>query len=181
MIYTIGYQRLTPKRLGEFVDALDAVLIDCRTNPISRIPGFGHNQLEWQFGMRYAYRGRMLGGRGNTTPEGIDYLREMATHGNALLLCLEEAPGDCHRHHNICGPHFPDAVHIFRDELFTAGALQAALDAGPDADYEICGKVDDLANQPNRCRICTGSQVNALASPRDREMVPGVCRGYPRG
>jgi hypothetical protein len=56
-----------------------------------------------------------------------------------LLLCAEEAPGDCHRHHDICGPHFPGAVHIFCDELFTAGALQEAIDAGPDADHETCG------------------------------------------
>ena len=62
------------------------------------------------------------------------------------MLCAEEAPGDCHRHHDICGPHFPDAVHIFRDELFTAGALQEALNAGPDADYEICGDVAHLFN-----------------------------------
>jgi hypothetical protein len=30
---------------------------------------------------------------------------------------MEEAPGDCHRHRDICAPHVPEAVHIFRDEL----------------------------------------------------------------
>jgi hypothetical protein len=57
---------------------------------------------------------------------------------------MEEAPGDCHRHRDICGPHIPDAIHIFRDELVTSRALRAALDAGPDADYEIAGSLADL-------------------------------------
>jgi hypothetical protein len=44
---------------------------------------------------------------------------------------MEEAPGDCHRHHAICGPHFPAAVHIFRDEQFTAkNAARCAVDDG---------------------------------------------------
>jgi hypothetical protein len=61
---------------------------------------------------------------------GIDRLRLDAERATLLLLCMEEAPGDCHRHHAICGLHFPAAVHIFRDEQFTAKTLQDALDAG---------------------------------------------------
>jgi hypothetical protein len=53
---------------------------------------------------------------------------------------MEEAPGDCHRNRDICAPHVPEAVHIFRDELI----VQAALDAGPDADYEVAGSLRDL-------------------------------------
>jgi hypothetical protein len=140
MIYTIGYQR---SRLAQFVEALDAALIDCRHKPMSRIAGFSGWELARQFGHRYQPRGHELGGRGHTTPAGIDRLcAHSQERSTVLLLCMEEAPGDCHRHHDICGPHFPDAIQIFRDELFTAGALQAALDAGPDADYEICGKVE---------------------------------------
>jgi len=55
---------------------------------------------------------------------------------------MEEAPGDCHRHLAICGPHFPEAIHIFRDEQFTARALQVALDAGDMA--RLYGETDDL-------------------------------------
>jgi hypothetical protein len=55
---------------------------------------------------------------------------------------MEEAPGDCHRHHAICGPHFPAAVHIFRDEQFTAKMLQDALDAGDVA--RLYGETADL-------------------------------------
>jgi hypothetical protein len=124
------------------LDALDAVLIDCRHKPISRIAGFSGRELAKQFGHRYQQRGHELGGR--TTPEGIASVRALGIRGNALLLCLEEAPGDCHRHDDICGRALSGRGPIFRNELFNAGALQAALDAGPDADYETCGVVDDL-------------------------------------
>jgi hypothetical protein len=53
---------------------------------------------------------------------------------------MEEAPGDCH--HAICGPHFPDAVHIFRDQQFTAKALQDALDSADVA--RLYGETADL-------------------------------------
>jgi uncharacterized protein (DUF488 family) len=146
MLYTIGYQRLTPQRLAQFVDALQALLVDCRHKPSSRIAGFGRYQLEQRFGMRYAWRGSILGGSGNTTSEGFRYLREVSRgDGNLLLMCMEEAPGDCHRHHDICARHFPDAIHIFQDELFTARALQAAIDQG--GDYEISGDVADIISR----------------------------------
>jgi hypothetical protein len=73
-------------------------------------------RLAEQFGARYQQRGHELGGHGHTTVDGIDRLRLDAERATLLLLCMEEAPGDCHRHHAICGPHFPGAVHIFRDD-----------------------------------------------------------------
>ena len=75
MIYTIGYQAITPERLAEFVEALDAQLIDCRFRPVSRKPGFGGAQLAKQFGDRYRQRGDQLGGLGHTTAEGIERTR----------------------------------------------------------------------------------------------------------
>jgi hypothetical protein len=97
---------------------------------MSRIPGFGGRQLAGLLGDRYEYRGDRLGGHGATTPAGIAELgRERRT---VLLMCKEESPGECHRHHAICGPHFPDAIHIFREELLTAASLQAAIDTDSD-------------------------------------------------
>jgi hypothetical protein len=76
---------------------------------------------------------------------------------------MEEAPGDCHRHHAICGPHFPEAIHIFRDEQFTVGALQAALNAG-DATrlYGEAGRPVPVMRPPDRgvttlCPRCSGA------------------------
>ena len=50
-----------------------------------------------QFGARYQQRGHELGGHGHTTVDGIDRLRLDAERATLLLLCMEEAPGDCHR------------------------------------------------------------------------------------
>jgi hypothetical protein len=124
LIYTIGYQRLTSRRLEKIVGDLDAILVDCRYRPFSQRPEFSGDRLAEQFGARYQQRGHELGGHGHTTVDGIDRLRLDAERATLLLLCMEEAPGDCHRHHAICGPHFPAAVHIFRDEQFTAKTLQ---------------------------------------------------------
>jgi hypothetical protein len=130
MIYTIGYQRLTSRRLEKIVGDLNAILVDCRHRPFSQRPEFGGDRLAEQFGTRYQQRGHELGGHGHTTADGIDRLRLDAERATLILLCMAEAPGDCHRHHAICGRHFPHAVPIFRDEQFTAKALQDALDAG---------------------------------------------------
>jgi len=129
LIYTIGYQRLTSRRLEKIVGDLDAILVDCRYRPVSQRPEFSGDRLAEQFGARYQRRGHELG-HGHTTADGIDRLRLDTERATLILLCMEEAPGDCHRHHAICGPHFPDAVHIFRDDQFTAKALQDAIDAG---------------------------------------------------
>jgi len=106
------------------------ILVDCRHRPFSQRPEFSGDRLADQFGARYQQRGHELDGHDHTTVDGIDRLRLDAERATLLLLCMEEAPGDCHRHHAICGPHFPAAVHIFRDEQFTAKTLQDALDAG---------------------------------------------------
>jgi hypothetical protein len=154
-IYTIGYQRLKPTRLQEIATVLDAIVIDCRVRPQSRRAEFNKPALEKLLGSRYLWRGYQLGGRsyggqqGAITQEGIDWLRIQAAHQNLLLLCMEEAPGECHRHHGICDPHFPDAIHIYRDELLTADSLRICIK--DDVDYTLCGSLRGLLgrNQPN--------------------------------
>jgi hypothetical protein len=57
MIYTIGYQRLTSRRLEKIVGDLNAILVDCRHRPFSQRPEFGGDRLAEQFGTRYQQRG----------------------------------------------------------------------------------------------------------------------------
>lgn len=95
MIYTIGYQRLSPPRLAAIVAGLGAVLIDVRYKPVSRKPGFGGNQLAALLGDRYQQRGDRLGGFGRTSSAGIEELRRDQADKTLLLMCQEHAPGDC--------------------------------------------------------------------------------------
>ena len=52
------------------------------------------------------------------------------------------APGECHRHMFICSEHFPDALHIYDDEIVTAGELERSM--RDDDDYEVSGSLADL-------------------------------------
>ena len=65
----------------------------------------------------------------STIAAGIRELRRVSKQANRLLLCAEEHPKDCHRHSLICGPHFPEAIHICRGSTFTAEALSADIAA----------------------------------------------------
>ena len=134
MILTIGYQRESLQTLRELAENTGGVIVDVRTSPVSRKPGFGRRQLEAALGALYTWRGDVLGGRGHVTPEGIQWLRDFAASRTAILLCQCHAPGDCHRHSDICAPHFPDAVHLFETEAFEAGELTAAIATGAEYD-----------------------------------------------
>src|SRR5690606_19705382 len=128
MIYTIGYEALTPNEFFRIVRRMDAVVIDGRFIRGRAKRGFGVRQLEVELQHKYEWHGNSLGGFGNITPTGIAMLRNRQQAETLLLVCMEEAPGECHRHHGICWPHFPEAVHIFRDELILARDLQESLD-----------------------------------------------------
>lgn len=141
MIYTIGYQTLRPKRLLEIADQLGiSTVIDCRCTTRSRVAGFGGLQLSRLLNTehtpdRYVHCGRTLGGRGNVTAEGIDWLRRTfyadAPDGrNGLLLCMEEGPWDCHRHHDIVREHFPNALHIYSELLYSPADIEQAMRDG---------------------------------------------------
>jgi hypothetical protein len=131
MLLTIGYQRLRPERLLQLATAFDATVLDCRYKPLSRRAGFGGRQLAALLGERYRWAGESLGGYGRTTPNGIASLKEfLETPRNAMLLCMEESPAECHRHDAICDPHFPNALHICRDDVLKASALSASIKAG---------------------------------------------------
>jgi uncharacterized protein (DUF488 family) len=139
-IYTVGYDHMSPKRLIEVLDALDVVLlIDCRSKPWSRIPGFDKATLMRSLGTRYEWRGRELGGLGDgPQAAAIEVLAASARakSRNVALLCKEEAPAACHRHSDIAVPllkkHGIDCVHVFQDELVLASELERALQTNSD-------------------------------------------------
>lgn len=150
MIFSIGYQRLTVAELARLAEQLDAVVWDVRGVPVSRKPGFGRRQLEAALGTRYEWHGANLGNKGaNTvTPEG---LAELASEPRTvILMCQEEAPGDCHRHHKIAMPLLAQGVrvmHVYRDEVVGAQELAAALESpDPDATYEFSPLDEILAS-----------------------------------
>lgn len=138
-LYTIGYARLSPSRLREIASGLGTVVVDCRFNPRSRRPGFGRAQLSQLLGDCYRWEGLTLGGFGNVTQQGIRCVRELLRKRPVLLLCKEAEPGDCHRHRDICVRHFPDALHIYEDELIRASELQRAVD--DDDEYRVAGSL----------------------------------------
>jgi hypothetical protein len=71
-----------------------------------------------------------LCGHAHTTKSGIQALQHYADdQANCVLLCMEEHPADCHRPTSITGPHFPGALHIYRDRLFFSSEL-SRVDAG---------------------------------------------------
>lgn len=136
MIYSIGYQRLTLSRLIDLVDELDAVLVDVRSSPFRAKDGFRRPQLEQALGNGYVWRGDVLGGRTPIQQAGIEYLRQFdgKVTTNCIIMCMEHAAGECHRHHDICAPHFPQALHIVDRYLVQASELSRAIEADDDPD-----------------------------------------------
>jgi hypothetical protein len=134
MIFTIGFQKLPLGTLERILGALDALLIDVRSHPMSRKPGYSGKALRERFGDNYLWMGDHLGGHFPITEYGLGMLEPYDNHlsTHCLLLCLEEAPGECHRHHAICGPHFPQALHIYQDMLIPAYSLAEAIEADID-------------------------------------------------
>jgi len=127
LIYTVGYARLKPLTLAVLAEQLGAVVTDCRAKPVSRNAGFNRKALTELLGPNYEWWGDRLGGFGGTSEAGILELRQAAHEEDRLLICVEEHPEECHRHGLICGPHFPEAIHIFRDYTFTAKDLSTAI------------------------------------------------------
>lgn len=161
MIYSIGYEYLAPADLAAIAVKLNARVIDVRSRPSGRVKrGFARKDLQHlieQGGGSYDWRGFELGGRGlGVLARGLDYLAARADDSgmlerNLLLLCQESAPGDCHRHHAIAMPlaaRGVTVVHIYEDEVFTATALQRALDDDdPDAAYDRVTFAELLAGE----------------------------------
>lgn len=133
-IYSIGYQKLELDDLKDIAEQFDAVVVDVRSVPSSRKKGFSRKALEDALGPFYVFKGDHLGGRApGVIIEGLNWLKTFSH--NTMLLCMEEAPGECHRHHDIATRLLPsiDVTHIYQNELIKASELQRALDE--DNDY----------------------------------------------
>lgn len=114
MIYSIGYSRLTPSGLARLVSELDVeAVIDVRSIPNSRRPAWAKKNLVALLGRRYEWRGDELGGRAPVTVAALDRLaKENRQRRRLMLLCLEEAPWECHRHHSIAAPLLDRGVNV---------------------------------------------------------------------
>lgn len=147
-IYSVGYQKLTPAGLAELVRGLGAVLIDVRSHPAGRVRrGFGKSDLQALLGPLYEWHGKALGGKGKgVTAAGLDMLA--ADPRRLLLMCMEHAPGECHRHHTIAVPLLARGVvvrHVYEDQVVAADELQRAIDR--DDDYEFTSLADLLEQE----------------------------------
>jgi hypothetical protein len=116
------------------------LLIDVRSNPWSRKPGFAGSQLTKVFGERYQ-QARYLGGRTRIEPATFASLAEIGKgRDNTMLMCAEEAPADCHRHGDIAVPLYSyyevDCLHVFQDELIRASDLERSLREGGPYPYQ---------------------------------------------
>lgn len=117
-LYTIGYQGRKPEGLLRLAEHLDVVIIDVRAVPHSRVAHWRRPALEKLLGARYLWRGDVLGGRyqgrGGPTAEGFAWLRAELDRGRRMaLMCMERAPGDCHRFGLITRGRFPEAQHVY--------------------------------------------------------------------
>jgi len=101
VIYTIGYQGLTPARfIGLLKEHSVNLLLDVRSRPYSRMKGFSKNAVaaslrEADIGYRWA--GDRLGGFSGISEPAIAGLAETAERNTVCLMCMEVDPDKCHR------------------------------------------------------------------------------------
>jgi uncharacterized protein (DUF488 family) len=143
VIYTVGYQALTVDGLAGLLE-LHRVeqLVDVRTSPWSRKPGFGKRELEDRFGSPpgpvYEWRGDMLGGKGDAISG--DAIAWLASQQDRLaLLCMEDDPCGCHRYWLIARRLLElgvECTHIHGEREYTTSEL-----------LERCGDVPPWSRQ----------------------------------
>jgi len=145
VIYTIGYQRLEVERLSRIVLTLELTLIDARSSPVSRKPGYGSGQLKKLFNEAYEHHPE-LGGRCAVSDSAVAEMARRNRRGESLLLlCMEHAPAECHRHTDLAMRllnHDVDCLHICGDEIVRASELERSLVDGDD--YECFEIPEDL-------------------------------------
>jgi uncharacterized protein (DUF488 family) len=152
MIYSIGYQGMSPQALLAVLDALKVeALIDVRSVPSSRKPGYSRKALQAALGARYEWRGDSLGGRGDGPT--VDGLAALELEDRAvMLLCLERLPGECHRYHAIALPLADRKIevwHVVGDEVIETLQVKRALAseaAGKGCTYDCAGLADFAAS-----------------------------------
>jgi uncharacterized protein (DUF488 family) len=124
-IFTIGHSNVEAERIIELLRRYAVrVVVDVRSAPYSRYsPQFNKDNLRrilQAAGIAYVYGGAKLGGRPQDPEcyaegqvryaliesqpwyrDGIDHLLETAREQRCAIMCAEEDPAHCHRHHLI--------------------------------------------------------------------------------
>ncbi|WP_439623403.1 hypothetical protein [Gemmata sp.] len=155
-IYSVGYAQHSPDSLKELVTRLRATLVDVRSRPSGRVKrGFSKADLTALLGDRYEWHGKDLGGMGQgATPAGIERLAK--DDRRLILMCMEDAPGDCHRFQSVGLQLLLKGIevhHVYHDWVITTSALKAALD-DPDPEAEPEGT--DLADEFRAAALLPG-------------------------
>jgi uncharacterized protein (DUF488 family) len=160
-IMTIGYEKF--RSLDEFEELMGllgvSLVIDVRSVPFSRKPGFMKWALQKRFGKRYRWMGDTLGGRGKgVSVDALADLMAIALEGYRIcLLCLEDAPGKCHRHIQIARQLnralMCDCWHVCGEDVVLASELQRSIDEGTDYECYGLGKLIP-GNTVDRSDLC---------------------------
>lgn len=125
MIYTIGHSNITQEAFIEILKQFKIKLvIDIRSSPYSKfVPHFNSPNIKKTFkenDIKYIFLGNYIGGKPKSKEyykqgsvdydliakserykEGIDKIIELNQNNDFVLMCSEEDPYNCHRHHLI--------------------------------------------------------------------------------
>ena len=103
-LYTYGYAGQQPQQLNSLAESLDALVVDIRFRPSSRIPGWSGAQLQQLLGERY----QPLPALGNRNykggpvefvdlESGINQVGQLLALRPVILLCACADVNRCHR------------------------------------------------------------------------------------
>lgn len=103
-LYTFGYSGRLPDQLQALVEQLDAVVVDIRFSPRSRIPDWNGGRLQKLLGKRYRHL-RALGNRNYKggpvefvdLAAGVVEVGELLRQQPVVLLCVCADVQRCHR------------------------------------------------------------------------------------
>ncbi len=125
MIFTIGHSNHPFSRFMELIQKQDIrMVVDVRTRPYSKYtPYYSKKPLEEglkEYQVEYVYLGNKIGGKPDDAKfyhdgellyhlmeadekyqEGLKILLELARDNRIVIMCSEEDPYHCHRHHLI--------------------------------------------------------------------------------
>ncbi len=107
IVFNIGYQRHS---LESFLKKMDNykvdIVVDLRSTPYSKKPDFNREKLRSALsghGIKYIWKGKVLGGFGVSRQTWIESLNDLALHTKVVppericLMCMESSVNQCHR------------------------------------------------------------------------------------
>ncbi len=118
MLYTIGYEKRSAEEFYGLLESHDIRhVLDVRSRPNGRRYEFNRKAMAGKT-RGYEWVGDRLGGFGVITDQAIENLAEQLRRfgkENAVLVCYERNPQECHRYYEICRrlePHGITALHL---------------------------------------------------------------------